>query len=90
MKRMKSIAIIALALCMLCAQALAAYAPVGVHEQERYNINLFLSNFSEQGMTFYSSGRVSDETLVSFALDHIRLNRRRQSIPEARCIPAMR
>lgn len=60
---------------MMAAPALAAYAPVGVDEKERYNINLFLSNFSEQGITFYSSGRVNDETLVNFALDHIWLNR---------------
>lgn len=64
-----------LLLCLLPISVLAAYAPVGVGERERYNINLFLSNFSEQGMTFYSSGRVNDETLVNFALDHIWLNR---------------
>lgn len=64
-----------LVLCLVPLCALAAYAPVGVNEKERYNINLFLSNFSEQGMTFYSSGRIIDETLVNFALDHIWLNR---------------
>ena len=71
----KGIAALCLLLVALPFSALAAYAPVGVHEKERYNINLFLSNFSEQGMTFYSSGRVNDETLVNFALDHIWLNR---------------
>jgi len=64
-----------LLLCILPLSALAAYTPVGVGEKERYNINLFLSNFSEQGMTFYSSERIHDETLVNFALDHIWLNR---------------
>ena len=75
MKKMGTMAALFLLLCVLGAQALAAYMPVGVDETERYNINLFLSNFSEQGMTFYSSGRVIDETLVNFALDHIWLNR---------------
>ena len=74
----KGIAALCLLLVALPFSALAAYAPVGVHEKERYNINLFLSNFSEQGMTFYSSGRVNDETLVNFALNHIWLNRQDQ------------
>ena len=73
MKRKFAAALLALCLAPLCA--LAAYAPVGVDETARYNINLFLSNFSEQGMEFYSSGRIHDETLVNFALDHIWLNR---------------
>lgn len=75
MKRIFIAASVFLLISMLGAHALAAYAPVGVGEKERYNINLFLSNFSEQGMMFYSSGRVNDETLVNFALDHIWLNR---------------
>lgn len=62
-------------LCLLAASALSDYAPVGVNTQERYNINLFLSNFSEQGMTFYSALRRSDAQLVDFAIFHTWYNR---------------
>lgn len=75
---MKRIGAIMLALCMLCAPALPAmgeYAPVGVTAKERYHINLFLSNFSEQGMTFYSQERHTDAQLVDFAIFHTWYNR---------------
>ena len=72
---MKRILVAALLLCMLAAQALAEYAPIGVDEKERYNINLFLSNFSEQGITFYSAQRHTDTQLVDFAIFHTWYNR---------------
>ncbi len=60
---------------MFAASALAEFSPVGVTAKERYNINLFLSNFSEQGMTFYSAARRSDAQLVDFAIFHTWYNR---------------
>lgn len=62
-------------LCLLSVCALGEYTPRGVNEKERYNINLFLSNFSEQGMTFYSSQRYTDAQLVDFAIFHTWYNR---------------
>lgn len=64
-----------LLLCMFAASALSDYAPVGVTAKERTNINLFLSNFSEQGMTFYSLERHTDAQLVDFAIFHTWYNR---------------
>lgn len=68
--------LLALLLCLLAAQALADGAPVGVTAQERYNINLFLSNFSEQGMTHYDEATATDAQLVDFAIFHTWFNRR--------------
>ena len=72
---MKRILTAALLLCLLALPALGEYAPVGVTAKERYNINLFLSNFSEQGMTFYSAQRYTDAQLVDFAIFHTWYNR---------------
>jgi len=72
---MKRIVLIVLLLCALALPALGEYAPVGVTTQERYNINLFLSNFSEQGINFYSSSRYTDAQLVDFAIFHTWYNR---------------
>ena len=72
---MKRIAVIWMMLCVLAAAALGEYEPRGVNEKERYNINLFLSNFSEQGMTFYSRQRHTDAQLVDFAIFHTWYNR---------------
>lgn len=58
---------IAVLLISLCAAApvwaLADGQSVGVTAQERYNINLFLSNFSEQGMTHYDKACTTDAQL---------------------------
>lgn len=62
-------------LCLLSVCALGEYEPRGVNEKERYNINLFLSNFSETGMTFYSAERYTDAQLVDFAIFHTWYNR---------------
>lgn len=75
MNRMKRTVLIALMLSLLAAGALAEYAPVGVTTKVRYNINLFLSNFSETGMQFYSSQRSTDAQLVDFAIFHTWMNR---------------
>jgi len=72
---MKRIVTIAAVLCMLTLTALGEYAPVGVNAKARYNINLFLSNFSETGMTFYSAERHTDAQLVDFAIFHTWFNR---------------
>lgn len=72
---MKRILMAALLLCTLALPAVGEYTPVGVTAKERYNINLFLSNFSEQGMTFYSSQRHTDAQLVDFAIFHTWYNR---------------
>jgi len=74
MKRMAAMGLLLL-LCLTVTGALGEYAPVGVNEKERYNINLFLSNFSETGMTFYSSARYTDAQLVDFAVFHTWYNR---------------
>lgn len=71
---------IAVLLISLCAAApvwaLAGGQSVGVTAQERYNINLFLSNFSEQGMTHYDKARTTDAQLVDFAILHTWFNRK--------------
>jgi len=72
---MKKIAVMVLMLCLMAVPAVGEYAPRGVNEKERYNINLFLSNFSETGMTFYSSSRHTDAQLVDFAIFHTWYNR---------------
>lgn len=72
----RRILLAALLLCLLSAQALADGLPVGVTAQERYHINLFLSNFSEQGMTHYDEAETTDAELVDFAIFHTWFNRR--------------
>ena len=72
---MKRIFVLACLLCLLALPALGEYAPVGVNAKERYHINLFLSNFSETGMTFYSAERHTDAQLVDFAIFHTWYNR---------------
>lgn len=72
---MKRIWTAVLMMCLLAAPALADYLPVGVTAQERYNINLFLSNFSEQGITMYDEARTPQEELVDFAIFHTWFNR---------------
>jgi len=73
MKRIAATALMLLSLLPVCV--LGEYTPRGVNEKERYNINLFLSNFSEQGMTFYSRQRHTDAQLVDFAIFHTWYNR---------------
>jgi len=66
-------------LCLLLAFAApcaAEYEPMGVTQEERHSINLFLSNFAEQGMSAFNRERVTDAQLIEFAIRHIRLNRR--------------
>ena len=75
MKKVFLAAALWIMLCLASAYALGEYSPRGVNEKERYNINLFLSNFSEQGMTFYSSSRYTDAQLVDFAIFHTWYNR---------------
>ena len=49
----------------------AAYS---ITEEERGNINLFLSNFTEQGMTRYDENSSTDEDLVWFSVWHLWFN----------------
>jgi len=66
-------------LCLLLAFAasgFAEYEPLGVTQEERKKINLFLTNFAEQGMSAFNRERATDAQMIEFAICHIRLNRR--------------
>lgn len=81
MKRRMAALLCAIGL-LLAAPALAQGegTPVGVSDEARYNINLFLSNFSEQGLTKFGAD-AADAELAEFAALHIRINRRRYVEP---------
>ena len=44
-------------------------------EEERHNVNLFLTNFTETGMNRYDAASTTDAELVRFAVLHAWLNR---------------
>ena len=59
-----------------CLPALADEdAPYGLRDGERYELNVFLSNFTEQAFTAYGA-QTSDAALVEFAALHLWVNRR--------------
>lgn len=49
-------------------------AAFSITDEERSNINLFLSNFTEQGMMRYDESNSEDEELVRFSVWHIWFN----------------
>lgn len=50
--------------------------PVTLTSSEQYEINLFLSNFSEQHFPNYDSNNYSDDQLIQFTYIYTRVNRR--------------
>lgn len=50
--------------------------PFAITEEERRNVNLFLTNFTETGMNRYDAASTTDAELVRFAVLHAWLNRR--------------
>lgn len=50
--------------------------PFAISEEERHNVNLFLTNFTETGMSRYDAASTEDAELVRFAVMHAWLNRR--------------
>ncbi len=77
MKKMLCVSLILfLYLLAFTAPVSAEYAPLGVTQEERQKINLFLTNFAEQGMSAFNRERAVDAQLIEFAIRHIRLNRR--------------
>ena len=49
--------------------------PFAITEEERHNVNLFLTNFTETGMEQYDAASTTDAELVRFAVLHAWLNR---------------
>ena len=49
--------------------------PFAITEEERRNVNLFLTNFTETGMNRYDAASTTDAELVRFAVLHAWLNR---------------
>lgn len=49
--------------------------PFAITEEERRNVNLFLTNFTETGMKRYDAASTTDAELVRFAVLHAWLNR---------------
>ena len=72
---MKRILAMAAALLLLAAGALAEGTPVAVSDEARESINIFLTNFSEQGLTDFVPAQASDAALCEFAARHLRINR---------------
>ena len=50
--------------------------PFAISEEERHNVNLFLTNFTETGMSRYDAASTEDAELVRFAVLHAWMNRR--------------
>ena len=50
--------------------------PFAAAEEERRNVNLFLTNFTETGMAHYDAASTADSELVRFAVLHAWYNRR--------------
>ena len=53
----------------------ARATPFAITEEERHNVNLFLTNFTETGMERYDAASTTDAELVRFAVLHAWLNR---------------
>lgn len=53
----------------------ARATPFAITEEERHNVNLFLTNFTETGMNRYDAASTTDAELVRFAVLHAWLNR---------------
>ena len=53
----------------------ARATPFAITEEERRNVNLFLTNFTETGMNRYDAASTTDAELVRFAVLHAWLNR---------------
>ena len=68
-------AILVSALVPACSALADGAVPRGVTDGERYELNVFLSNFTEQAFTAYDAN-TSDATLAEFAALHLWYNRR--------------
>lgn len=66
-------------LCLLMLLPACAWAasPAPLSDTARYGVNVFLSNFSEQGITRFDPAEALDAQLAEFAALHIRINRSR-------------
>ena len=64
---------VAAMLCLVSAASAQSYAPAVLSQDERYAVNLFLSNFTETGVGEISA-RSADMALVDFAHDHLWFN----------------
>lgn len=60
-----------LLLTAVCAQA----EYVGVNDDARKSVNIFLSNFTEQGIRDFEAAQATDAELCEFAARHILINR---------------
>lgn len=74
---MKAKLAVLLFLVLLVPACAWAASPAPVSDEARYSVNVFLSNFSEQGITAFDSAAASDAQLAEFAARHIRINRSR-------------
>lgn len=57
------------------ANQTARATPFAITEEERHNVNLFLTNFTETGMERYDAVSTTDAELVRFGVLHAWLNR---------------
>ena len=71
---MKKVLVILLALALLSISCASAE---NLTSGQRYNINLFLSNFTEQGFRYYNDmdGGIDTAALTEFAINHCWFNR---------------
>lgn len=60
---------------LLLAAACAQAEVVGVDDDARKSVNIFLSNFTEQGIWDFEAAQATDAELCEFAARHILINR---------------
>lgn len=70
-KRILTALLSILLLTAVCAQA----EVVGVDDDARKSVNIFLSNFTEQGIEDFEAAQATDAELCEFAARHILINR---------------
>ena len=75
MKRISAILVFALLLALALPALAQDAVPIGLTDAERFEVNVFLSNFTEQAFTSYGA-QTGDAALAEFAGLHLWYNRR--------------